>query len=126
MDEPQRLRLGDLIRTALVHERLPGSAGQLAPLTADDLSWARAHLLDARGRLHPEIDGALRARLAQLGATDHADDIVPPLLTRLAVELAGLEEGPDGQISLSRVGGLLTIQQVGMWLKTGVQDGSVS
>ncbi|MCH9681176.1 MAG: hypothetical protein K0V04_07075 [Deltaproteobacteria bacterium] len=116
VDMPERLVLGDLIRTALVHRRLPGSGQALAPLTADDLAWAREHLLRGDG-LDPALGRDLAERCAALGVGEHQSALAENLLTRLHVELAGLEVDPDGMPMLARVGGLLTIQQVGMWLR---------
>jgi hypothetical protein len=127
VDDPAKLRLGDLIRTALVHEQLPGSAGALAPLTVDDLTWARAHLLDARGQLVPALRDGLTTRLRSLDASAHADAIIETLSTRLVVELSGLEPDAEGAIDLGKVGGMLTIQRISVWLKTGIDsnaDGS--
>jgi hypothetical protein len=39
-------------------------------------------------------------------------------LPRLEVELAGLELDAESRPDLARVGGLLTIQTVSMWLRT--------
>ena len=119
VDEPDRLVLGDLVRAALVHARLPGRRGPLAPLVADDLAWAQANLLDG-GRLRPELAAELRERLAALGAAEHARALAEPLLARLEVELSGLERDDAGVPDLRRVGGLLTVQQVGVWLRTGL------
>ncbi len=127
VDEPERLTLGDLVRTAVVHERLTsrpsgpepaGSSGILAPLTAGDLAWAAEHLL-RDGRLIPAVAHDLRARCLAIGAPQHAEAFTP-LLTRLEVELAALEHDSDGNVDLTKVGSLLTIQRVGVWLKTGL------
>jgi hypothetical protein len=118
VDEPERLTLGDLVRTAVLHERLPGSSGVLAPLTASDLAWAAEHLL-RDGRLIPAVAHDLRARCLAIGAPQHAEAFTP-LLTRLEVELAALEHDSDGIVDLTRVGSLLTVQRVGVWLKTGL------
>ena len=118
VDEPERLTLGDLVRTAVVHERLPGSSGVLAPLTASDVAWAAEHLL-RDGRLIPAVAHDLRARCLAIGAPQHAEAFTP-LLTRLEVELAALEHDSDGHVDLTKVGSLLTVQRVGVWLKTGL------
>jgi hypothetical protein len=47
-DEPERLSLGDLVRTALVHAHLPGTSGVLAPLTAGDLAMGRRQPVEGR------------------------------------------------------------------------------
>jgi len=124
VDEPERLTLGDLLRTAVVHAQLPGTSGTLAgsfaPLTADDLAWAAGHLLDA-GRLVPAVAHELRARCLAVGAPQHAEVLAQVVLGRLEVELAALETGPDGRPDLTRVGSLITVQRVGVWLKTGLQ-----
>jgi hypothetical protein len=108
-----------------VHERLPGSAGILAPLTVDDLEWARKNLLDARGQVVASVRDSLVERLESIGAKEHADAIGNTVATRLSVELSGLEENADGNIDLARVGGLVTIQRIAVWLKTGI-DSNIS
>lgn len=118
VDEPERLTLGDLVRTAVVYERLPGSSGVLAPLTASDVAWAAEHLL-RDGRLIPAVAHDLRARCLAIGAPQHAEAFTP-LLTRLEVELAALEHDNEGHVDLTKVGSLLTVQRVGVWLKTGL------
>ena len=118
VDEPERLTLGDLVRTAIVHAMLPGSSGALAPLSASDLAWAAEHLL-RDGRLVPALAHDLRARCLAIGAPQHAEAFAP-LLTRLEVELAALEHDQGGDVDLTKVGSLLTIQRVGVWLKTGL------
>jgi hypothetical protein len=127
VDEPERLTLGDLVRTAIVHSHLPsrpsgpdgaGTSGPLAPLTASDLAWAADHLLQ-NGRLVPAVAHDLRARCLAIGAPQLADAFAP-LLTRLEVELSALERDADGVVDLTRAGALLTVQRVGVWLKTGL------
>lgn len=118
VDEPERLTLGDLVRTAIVHTHLPGSKGSLAPLTQGDLAWAAEHLLQG-GRLIPALAHDLRARCLAIGAPQQAEAFAP-LLTRLEVELAALERDADDHVDLTRVGSVLTIQRVGVWLKTGL------
>jgi len=118
-DEPERLSLGDLVRTAIVHAQLPGTSGTLAPLTADDVGWARDHLVSG-GHLIPALALDLRARCLAIGAPQHAEVFVQALLGRLEVELAALETDDAGVVDLGRVGSLLTVQRVGVWLKTGL------
>jgi hypothetical protein len=123
VDEPERLHLGDLVRTALICEQLPGASTSqtgLRPLGPDDLRWAADELLDDRGALVPSVERSLRDKLAAVGAEDRADALAEVLLPRLAAELAGLESDESGQVDLTRVGGLLTVQQIGVWLKTSV------
>ncbi|WP_293269867.1 DUF6178 family protein [Nannocystis sp.] len=119
-DEPERLSLGDLVRTAIVHLQLPGRRGGFAPLSADDIAWARDHLLQG-ARLIPALASELRARCLAVGAPQHAEVFVQALLGRLEVELGTLEPGAAGLPDLTRVGSLLTIQRVSVWLKTGLQ-----
>ncbi len=121
VDEPSRLVLGDLIRAAVIRRRLPGAGESFAPLRPDDLDWASRNLLTEDRQLIPEIRSDLEARAQALGA-DRANtsEVLDRLLTRLAVELAGLERNDDGTPDLTRVGGLLTLQRVGVWLKTGL------
>ncbi|MCA9687048.1 MAG: hypothetical protein KC457_33080, partial [Myxococcales bacterium] len=120
-DEPERLHLGDLVRTALVLSDLGGEQ-DMRPLTVDDLIDARARLLDDRNRLVPAIGQRLLARAEAAGVGERAPALAELILARLNVELAGIEfaETIDGgqSIDLTKVGGLLTIQQVGVWLKT--------
>ena len=119
-DEPARLRLGDLLRTALVHGELPGATDVVAPLSADDLAWASEHLLHG-GELAPRVRSALVARCEAVGALEHADKLADVVLTRLRAELGSLERDLDGRVDLARTGGLLTVQSVSVWLKTGMR-----
>ena len=119
VDEPERLTLGDLLRTAIVHDRLPGTSGSVAPLTADDLAWAADHLL-ADGRLIPALAHDLRARCLAVGVPQHAEVFTTVVLGRLEVELGAIERAEDGRPDLGRIGALLTVQRVGVWLKTGL------
>lgn len=120
VDEPERLTLGDLLRTAVVHAQLPGTSGSLAPLTADDLAWAADHLL-VDGRLVPALAQELRARSLAAGVPQHAEVFTAVVLGRLEVELGALERDADGRPDLVRIGALLTVQRVGVWLRTGLQ-----
>ena len=125
VDEPERLRLGDLLRTALVGELLParepgreaGGDDGLRPLAPRDLLWARDELLTGGGRLAPAVEERFSQRCAALGLSDQREGLAEYLLPRLAIELAGLEDRGDGLPDLTRVAGLLTVQQVGVWLK---------
>ncbi|HET6585856.1 MAG TPA: DUF6178 family protein [Nannocystaceae bacterium] len=114
LDEPEKVVLGDLIRTAIVHAHLPASRSSFAPLTPADLAWAREHLLDG-GQLVDSVRRDLSARADELGIGRHTNVLADNLLTRLRVELLGLEL-KDGVPDLVRVGGLVTIQSVSMWL----------
>ncbi|MBV1862304.1 MAG: hypothetical protein KUG77_28045 [Nannocystaceae bacterium] len=114
-DSPEQLVLGDLIRTAIVHIFLPGSRGSLAPLTPDDLDWASKNLVE-RARLTDPVRRDFSARCDALGIGEHTSVLATNLLTRLEVELHGLERNEEGQVDLSRTRGFLTIQDVGMWL----------
>jgi hypothetical protein len=117
VDEPDRLRLGDLARSGLIHRLLPESAEVFVPLSPADLDWAKRELLLRDGTLAPRVEQLLRMKLAALGAEMHYDALAEPLLTRLRVELSGLELDARGIIDLTNVGGLFTIQSVGVWLK---------
>jgi hypothetical protein len=123
VDEPERITLGDLVRTAIVHAHLPGSRTTLAPLTPDDVAWARKNLLDPGGQLVDPVRRDFSARCDELGIGTHTEVLATNLLTRLRAELAGLEFEGD-RPDLSRTGGLLTIQQVGVWLQTRVGTGT--
>lgn len=117
LDEPERLFLGDLIRTAIVHAHLPGSHTTFAPLIPDDLAWASANLL-VDGRLTDDVRDQFAARCHDVGIDDHAQVLARNLLTRLQTEIGSLELDEAGKPDLVRVGGFVTIQQVGVWLKT--------
>ena len=114
-DSPEKLVVGDLIRTAIVHAHLPGSRGTLAPLTPDDLSWASSNLIE-RGRLTDVVRKDFSARCDALGIGEHTSTLATNLLTRLEVELHGLEKDDDGKVDLTRTRGFVTIQDVAMWL----------
>ncbi len=114
VDEPERLVLGDLVRTAMIHRALPGSRSGFAPLGPEDLAWAKANLLEG-GKLVDALARDLSARCDALGIGRYTAALSDALLTRLRIELLGLEDA-DGVVDLTRVGGLVTIQQVGMWL----------
>src|SRR5690606_7126641 len=115
LDEPERIVLGDLVRTAIIHAHLPGSVTTMAPLTPADLAWAAEHLLQG-GELVPEVRRDFSSRCDALGIGRFTESFAETLLTRLRVELLGLERDADGKIDLTRTGGLLSIQQVSMWL----------
>lgn len=117
VDEPERLHLGDLVRTALICEQLPEADG-MRPLGPDELAWAAKNLLVPPGELVADIEQSLRDKLAAISAADRADALASVLLPRLAVELAGVEWRDDGSVDPTKIGGLLTVQQVGMWLAT--------
>lgn len=117
VDEPDRLTLGDLVRTALVHGQRPGSTGTIAPLSADDLSWAAEHLLTPTG-LAPSAERDLAERCSALGIEEHRATLADNLLTRLRMELGSLEYDADGAVDLRRVGGLVTVQHLSRWLST--------
>lgn len=123
VDEPDRLTLGDLIRTAALRRQLPGmseeTAAAFAPVDAADLAWAADHLL-AGGRLAPALATDLRTRCLAIGAPQHAEAFVAAVLTRLEVELAALERDEAGAVDMTRVGGVITPQRIGVWLKTGL------
>jgi len=121
LDEPERIVLGDLVRTAIIHAHLPGSVTTMAPLTPADLAWAAEHLLQG-GELVPEVRRDFSSRCDALGIGRFTESFAETLLTRLRVELLGLERDADGKIDLTRTGGLLSIQQVSMWLT--VREGS--
>lgn len=124
VDEPERLVLGDLVRSAAIHRQLPGHRGDLAPLTPADLIWAREHLL-AGGRLRPALVDDFIARATAIGATPAtAAALRDIVLGRLEIELASLELDDEGKPDLVRVGGLVTIQRVSVWIETGMtQEG---
>ncbi len=117
LDEPERIVLGDLIRTAIVTRQLPGARTPFVPLSADDLIWAQEHLL-VGGQIHADIRRDLSARCDALGIGKHTTTLAENLLTRLRIELLGLERD-SGTIDLSRVTGLVTVASVGMWLTVG-------
>jgi hypothetical protein len=124
VDEPERLHLGDLVRTALICEQLPGTSTQtdgLRPLGPADLGWAVSNLLVPPGHLVARVEQSLRAKLAAIDAADRADALVEVLLPRLNVELAGIEWRDDGTADPTKISGLLTVQQVGMWLTISVE-----
>ncbi|MDC0671841.1 DUF6178 family protein [Nannocystis radixulma] len=123
VDEPDRLTLGDLVRTAALRRQLPGmseeTAARFAPVDADDLAWAADHLL-VGGRLVPALAVDLRKRCLAIGAPQHADAFVSAVLLRLEVELGALERDDEGAVDMTRVGGVITPQRIGVWLKTGL------
>jgi hypothetical protein len=121
LDEPERMYLGDLIRTAIVHAHLPGSRTTFAPLTPDDVAWARDNLL-GEGQVSQDLRAQFRARCADVGVEEHAEALSRNVLTRLQMELGSLEVDESGKPDLVRLGGFVTIQQVGVWLKTRAPD----
>lgn len=121
LDEPERIKLGDLIRTAILHAHLPGSSTPFAPLTVDDVAWAAENLL-ARGRLTTAVRTDFSTRCAKLGIGMHQETLAANLLTRLEAELAALEADEDGSPDLTKLGGFVTIQSVGVWLRTSHGD----
>ncbi len=120
LDEPDRVHLGDLVRTALVCAQI--GAPELRPLGPDELAWAANNLLGERQRVRAKVRELLLDRAAAAGVGDRGEALADVLLPRLAVELAGLELELDGKVDLTRVAGLLTVQQVGVWLKTSAPE----
>jgi len=134
VDEPEKAVLGDLVRTAIVHTCLQAARhaasavkghGQdtMTPLGPDDLAWAHTHLLRS-GELVPEIPRDFASRCDALGVGRHTTVLAENLLTRLRVELLALELDDDDRPDLTRVGGLLTVQHVGMWLTVRAGEGN--
>lgn len=121
LDEPEKVVLGDLLRTAIVHAHLPGSVTTMAPLTPRDLGWAAEHLL-VLGELAADVRRDFSSRCDVLGIGRTTEALAETILTRLRVELLGIEHDEEGLPDLTKIGGLVTIQQVGMWLT--VRDGS--
>ena len=119
LDEPERMRLGDLLRTAIVHAHLPGSKTTFAPLLQEDLAWARDNLLSDRtgGHVVDEVRQQFAANCADAGVADHTDALADNVITRLQVELSTIELDDEGKPDLTKTGGFITVQQVGMWLK---------
>ncbi len=124
-DRPETLVAGDLIRTAIVHAHLPGSRGTLAPLTPGDLSWAAENLVE-RGRITDVVRRDFSARCDALGIGEHTLALATNVLTRLEVELHGLERDEEGKVDLAKTRGFLTIQDVSMWLTAhaGLPEGN--
>lgn len=119
VDEPDRLHLGDLIRTAIVCTlRGETPEGGLRPLHGEDLEWASENLLDSRSRPSAELREQFLAQAEAAGVGDRGEALADILLPRLAVELVGLEAGENGKPDLTKVAGVVTIQQVGVWLST--------
>jgi hypothetical protein len=121
VDEPEKLVLGDLIRSAIVHAHLPGSRTSMAPLTPDDLDWAKKNLI-AGPELSAEVAKDFSARCDALGIGEHTQILADVVLTRLKMELLNLEYDEDGVVDLTKVGGFVTIQSVSMWLKLRTGD----
>ncbi len=117
VDEPERLRLGDLVRTALALELLDGPGAAFRPLGPQDLARLAERFDAETGRL-PGAREAVAARLRRLGAGPEAAELAAPLVTRLEGELAALERDDAGVPDVARVGGLLSVQRVGLWLAT--------
>ncbi len=122
VDEPERLRLGDLVRTAVALEILEGPDAGFRPLDAGDVERLHDRLAGGDGRLRTARQ-KVAERLARLGAGDEAADLAAPLVTRLEAELSALE-WTDGRPDLTRLGGLLTVQHLGRWLtaRTGAPE----
>lgn len=117
LDDPGKMTLGDLIRTALVRHALARDPG-FAPLAPDDLQAAASTLVQDN-RLVPALRQDFDRRAAAAGvAGKPAAALADVLLPRLQVELASLEQDDEGTVDLTKVGGLLTIQDVSMWLQT--------
>jgi hypothetical protein len=121
LDEPGKLKLGDLVRAAIVRNARAAKGGptereRLLPLDLDDLAWAKAELLVRGGHLATYVREDFAARCSDVAATRSADALSENLLTRFEVELAAMDL-EDGKPDLTKVGGFLTIQQVGLWLK---------
>lgn len=123
VDEPDRLHLGDLIRTAIVcTARGERPEAGLRPIDGDDLEWARDNLLGERSRPSAWLRELFLARTEAAGLGDRGDALADVLLPRLAVELVGLEAREDGKPDLTKVAGFVTVQQVGVWLSTSAKS----
>jgi hypothetical protein len=116
VDEPAQLRLGDVLRSALILALREPSAA-FRPLDRDDVAWAATNLV-RDGKLVPELRATITARCAAIGQLAHASALADALLLRLGGELAALERDEHQRPDLTRLGGLLTIQSVSMWLAT--------
>jgi hypothetical protein len=120
LDEPERVTLGDFVRSAIVHALLPGQRSAFAPLAPADLAWAQTQLLSGGG-LVEAVSRDLSARCDALGLGRHTQALAESVLTRMRVELLGLER--DGEaIDLRRVGGFVTVQSISMWLTVESKD----
>ncbi len=120
VDEPERLTLGDLVRTAVVKElraELAGTDPTFGPIERDDLAWAHQNLL-RDGALRQEARRRFERACADVGALEQTEALTTNLLTRLAMELRGVEFLEDGSPDLTRTGGMLTVQSVSVSLKT--------
>ena len=118
-DEPTRVRIGDLIRSGLLHRLRHGSSRPFAPLDPDDLRWAAAELLDG-GIPNPSTRDALKSLCDDVQAQSESASFGDVLLTRFAIELGAIESDTSGQLRLDRIGGFFTIQSVAVWMKTGL------
>lgn len=119
-DEVERLRLGDLIRSGLLL-RLRDPQRPFMPLSPEDLKWAQEHAL-AEGRPAPSLQTLWDQLCVSVEAQDDQVQLQQNLLTRFSVELAALEHNEKGEIALERAGGFFTLQQVAIWLKTGLNS----
>lgn len=122
VDQPQKLRLGDLLRAGIIQKLVPAGPERFTPVTSEDLAWAKKHLLDAPPngqpvQLVPAVREDFDKRAAALGHEAQAAGLAEVLLPRLAMELAGIELGPDDRVDLTRTAGIVNVQDVGMWLK---------
>ncbi len=73
----------------------------------------------------PGLHEEFRQRCASLGLEAHTQVLETSILTRLQVELAGLELR-DGTVDLTKTGGMLTIQHVAMWLQARTGTGAAN
>src|SRR5690606_17101982 len=122
VDEPDRLHLGDLVRTAIVcTSRGESPELGLRPLDANDLEWAADNLLDERSRPLAWLRDEFLNRAETAGVGERGEALADILSPRLAVELAGLGPREDGKPALTKGAGLVTGQPVGVWLSTAAQ-----
>ena len=102
VDEPEKLRLGDLLRAGLIQKLVPAGPERFTPVTGEDLAWAKAHLLNAKGELVPRVREDFDRRAAALGVADQAAALAEIVLPRLSVELSGLELDHEGRVDMTR------------------------
>lgn len=118
-DDPNQLRLGDLLRSALIHRLRNQAQLPFAPLVAQDLAWAQERLVHS-GRVHEDLQGYFNKVCEDCGAGAQSTAFSEHFLTRFAVELAALEMDDKGQPRLDRAGGFFTVHQVSVWIETGL------
>jgi hypothetical protein len=118
VDDPNQLRIGDLIRSALILRQLRPQA-EFRPLDANDLARAQKEHC-ANGRLDEVVSRDFQELCQQADVAAHFAALRDAIVTRLEYELAAIEYDASGTVRLDRIAGFVTVRNASIWLNTGL------